>query len=44
MATVLQVSLTATKSGQRDPSRPGTDWLILTVVDAKALKALTSLS
>jgi hypothetical protein len=44
MATVLQVSLTATKSGRRDPSRPGTDWLILTVVDAEALKAITSLS
>jgi hypothetical protein len=32
------------KDGRRDPSRLGTDWLILTVVDAEALKALTSLS
>ena len=44
MATVLQVSLTAIKSGRREPSSPGTDVLILTVVYAEALKALTSLS
>ena len=44
MATVLQVSLTATMSGRRDSSRPGPDWLVLMVVDAEALKALTSLS
>ena len=31
------------KVGRRDPSRPGTDWLNLTVVDTEELKALTSL-
>lgn len=29
---------------RRDPSRPDTAWLILTVVEAKALKTLTNLS